>query len=151
MHHLFAKGVPEPFVERFGLIPPYYETRAGLYCVSATMLQNVYSPVAGPYRADLEPEYQSLKMLAPLFRAYWQSPEARAWALHQINEAELQAHWLRYDWLRFSRLSAYLRLRQPDAVIGHSIFIHRLTAEEVDQVLNRRYSDWQAALDSVAR
>jgi 4-amino-4-deoxy-L-arabinose transferase-like glycosyltransferase len=140
-----------PFVDGFGVIPPYYETRPGLYCVSATMLQNVYSPVGGNYRAEDEHEYQATKMLAPLFHAYWKSPETRTWALNQITEAELLHHWQRHDWLRFSRLCAYLRVRPPDAVIGYSIFIHRLSAAEIAQVLNGRYSDWLAALESPPR
>ncbi len=155
----FGSGKPEyygirathlPFVDGFGFIPPYYETQPGIYCVSATMLQNVYSPVGGPYRAEDEHEYQSTKMLAPLFRAYWHDPETRAWALAQIAEDELLRHWQRYNWLRFSRLAAYLRNRHPDAVIGHAMFIHRLSKAEIDETLNGRYSDWLHAVESPA-
>lgn len=139
-----------PFMDGSGIMHPYYETEGGLYCVSATMLQNVYSPVPGPYRAGLEQEYQSLRMLAPLFRAYWRDPEARAWALAQLDEAVLLRHWQRYDWLRFSRLATYLRHRPPEAVVGHTIFIHRLEEAELDRVLNLRYSDWLAAVSGLA-
>lgn len=134
-----------PFVDGFKFIHPYYETRAGLYCVSATMLHNVYSPV-GPYLAVHEAEYQSAKMLTPLFRAYWRDPTARQQALAQLPEDVLLRSWQRYDWLRFSRLSAYLLTRSPVATIGHSIMIYRITDGELDRVLNGRYSDWLAAV-----
>lgn len=137
-----------PFVDGASFVHPYYEAKAGLYCVSATMLQNVYSPVGGPYRAADESEYQDGRALTPLFRSYWHDPAARTWALSQIKEEELLLRWQRHDWLRFSRLATYLRHRRPDAVLGYSLFIYRLTDDELDRVLNRRYSDWAAAVSA---
>jgi len=155
----FGSGRPEyygiratalPFFHGFGRIHPYYEPRAGVYAVSATMLQEVYSPVGGNFTPELEREYQTLRALAPVFAAYWRSPEARAAVLATEPESALLRAWVRYDWLRFARLAAYLRAKEPIASAGHSILIYRLDAEEVDRVFNRRYSDWAAAVAGAA-
>lgn len=154
----FGSGKPDyygiqaarlPFVDGFKLIHPWTDTTAGLYCISATLLQGVYTPTGPDYTPALEREYQALKMLSPLFRDYWHDPERRTQALQQITEPELLRAWARFDWVRFARLTAYLRLREPDASIGHSILVYRLTSAEVDRVLNQRYTDWLAAVESV--
>jgi hypothetical protein len=37
--------------------------------------------------------------------------------------------------LRFARLTAYLRQREPDDHVGHSILIYRLTEEDLTEAL----------------
>lgn len=134
-----------PFVNGFKLRHPWYQPAAGLYCVSATMLQQVYSPVRGDWTPALEKEYQELRAREPLFRHYWQDPatqkEVRATGLAEAFER----NWDRFDLLRFARLSAVLRAREPDAMIGWSILIYRLSAAEVDAAINGPYSAWLAA------
>lgn len=156
----FGWGKPEyyqleatqlPFVNGFGLVHPYYEMAGGLYCVSATMLQEVYSSTRGDFTVALEGEYQSLRPYTALFRAYWQSPEARATVLRDFREEDLLRAWLRFDLLRFSRLCHYLRARPPEAMVGYSILIYRLTDAEIDRVLHQRYSDWAAAIEEAGR
>jgi 4-amino-4-deoxy-L-arabinose transferase-like glycosyltransferase len=140
-----------PFVNGFKQAPRWYEPRGGLYCVGATMLQEVYSPVRGGFTPGHEKEYQERKQAGPLFRAYWQDPAGRDELLKHFPAPQLEAAWMRFDWLRFARLAAYLRAKRPEAVIGYSIFIYRLTDDEVDRVLNRRYSDWLAAVEAPAQ
>ena len=55
---------------------------------------------------------------------------ARGTNLTQISRGPNQVLW-ELDCLRFSRLAQYLRFRHPDATIGYSIMIFRLSAEEV--------------------
>lgn len=123
-------------------IEPWYDLTAGTYCVSATILQQVYSPVRGPWTPELEKEYQEGRLKEPLFREYWNNPSVRA-ELRQHGVAEkFERTWLRHALLRFTRLCHYLRVRQPDALIGYSILIHRLTDDDLDAALNTPYSDF---------
>jgi hypothetical protein len=129
MGDFLYEGIPgEP------LAPYYYhhrprrwtELRAGLYCVGATQLQEVYSPWRGPWDRSRENAYQRLlrQMRAeiaggqrdPLIAEFGEGPSKPLWDL---------------DRLRFARLAQYLRLRRPDAMMGYSILVYRLSAEEV--------------------
>ncbi|MDI1335419.1 MAG: glycosyltransferase family 39 protein [Lacunisphaera sp.] len=145
------KAVALPFVNGFKLAHPWYEPGPGLYCVSATMLSEVYGTERGPWTTAAEKEYQQLRADEPLFRTYWQNPAT--WReVHELGAADAFEHrWRRYDALRFARLCHYLRARQPDAVVGYSFFIYRLTAAEVDAALNGSYSRWLAAIEQLAR
>lgn len=98
----------------------WFELGPGLYCVGATMLQNVYSGWRGPWSLERERNYIALRAL--LAKAPAKTPEEKK----RLFE-------LRYntDQMRFARLSQYLWLRRPEAVIGYSIFVYRLSAEEV--------------------
>lgn len=153
----FGSGEPDyygikaarlPFVNGFKEVPRWYEPRGGLYCIGATMLQEVYSPVRGGFTLDSEKEYQERRRAVPVFNAYWHDPAARDDLLRQFTAKQLDAVWMRFDWLRFARLATYLRAKPPEAVVGYSIFIYRLSDDEVDRVLNGRYSDWLAAVEA---
>jgi hypothetical protein len=137
-----------PFVNGFKQAPRWTELRAGLYCISATMLEEVYSPVRGGFTPGHEKEYQDRRRSVPVFNAYWHDPAARTDLLKQFTPKQLDAAWMRYDWLRFARLTAYLRVKRPEATIGYSILIYRLSDDEVNRVLNERYSDWLKAVAS---
>ncbi|HVU16778.1 MAG TPA: glycosyltransferase family 39 protein [Candidatus Didemnitutus sp.] len=139
-----------PFVNGFKIRPKWSEPTGGIYCISATMLDEVYSPVRGDYDAAMEQEYQNRRKALPLFRDYFSNPAARAKLVVDFKEQDLEAAWVRLDLLRFARLTAYLRARKPDAMIGYSILIYRLTDDEVNRVLNRRYSEWSAAVAGAA-
>jgi len=156
----FGSGKPEyyhlratqlPFVNGFNLAHPYYDMAGGIYCVSATMLQEVYSPVRGEFPPEREQEYQFLRGYIPAFRAYWQGPESRAEVLGKFEEDVLLRAWQRFDLLRFSRLCHYLRVRAPDAMVGYSILVHRLTDAEIARVLDQPYSEWAATIDAAGR
>jgi 4-amino-4-deoxy-L-arabinose transferase-like glycosyltransferase len=153
----FGSGEPDyygiqatrlPFVNGFKQAPRWSEPKGGLYCVGATMLQEVYSPVRGGFTLGHEKEYQERRRAVPVFNAYWHDPAARENLLKQFTTKQLDATWARYDWLRFARLATYLRVKPPEAVIGYSIFVFRLTDDEVNRVLNGRYSDWLAAVEA---
>jgi len=90
--------------------------KPGLYCLSASNLQQVFL-LPSPWTPALEGEYRHLV-----------AGEAT------LGEGPLPA---RLELLRFARLCACLRLRQPDAVIGGSILVFRMQAPELDQALLR--------------
>ena len=50
--------------------------------------------------------------------------------------------WSRYDRLRFARLCLYLRARGPDANVGYSILVFRLTTAEVAGAISARWTDF---------
>lgn len=141
------RGTRLPFMNGFKLPPAWYEPAAGLYCVSATMLQQVYSPASGPWTPAFEREYQALRASAGLFRQYFTVPNARAELERETPAEQWRRAWRRYDELRFARLCHYLRARRPDAVIAHTIFAYRLTAAEIQTVLNGPYSEWLRAIE----
>ena len=86
----------------------------GIYCVSATMLQAVHIVPMGRWCRFYEQDYQRLLS----------SEEARR------KEADL------FRQLRFGRLAAYLREREPDDYVGYSILIFGLSDEEVKEALH---------------
>jgi hypothetical protein len=129
-------GADDPFYRGIGGIElsPYYTfgrqlkwepLTPGLYCVGASMLQDAASPYAGPWTRQREAAYQYLKhkleaeiaagLRAPSFK--WDTdPKMELWNL---------------DRARFARLCSYLRVRAPDAVIGRTILVFRLSELEV--------------------
>jgi len=51
------------------------------------------------------------------------------------------------DRLRFARLAQYLRLLRPEAMIGYSILIYRLSAEEVHAAVNGTAAELADAME----
>jgi 4-amino-4-deoxy-L-arabinose transferase-like glycosyltransferase len=126
---------------------PWYWLEPGIYCVSATMLQHVYSSVRGPWTLGLEAEYQQLRQQDAMFRLYQSEPGRRAELQREVSAPQWNAAWARYDLLRFARLCHYLRARRPDAVIGHSIFVYRLSAAEIADATAGPIANWSAAIE----
>ena len=58
------------YINGFHEDEPYIPLGPGLYCVGATMLEQVYSTVRGPWTDELEKEYQFLRTYEPTFRIY---------------------------------------------------------------------------------
>jgi hypothetical protein len=105
----------------------------GVYCVSATILD-----VIGPsfYKAEDERNYQAaLENLIAFARA---SENEQTWSalLRQTGEKYWHDLFKQFDQLRTGRLVAFLRNRQPDAMIGYSILIYRLTDTDVARAVN---------------
>ena len=100
----------------------------GVYCVSATMLDvigNVF------YAPEYEKNYQAaLSDLTSLARA---SESEQEWSalMQRTGDQYWQQLFVQFDRLRAGRLMAYLRRRQPDAMVGYSILIYRLTDTDV--------------------
>jgi 4-amino-4-deoxy-L-arabinose transferase-like glycosyltransferase len=125
---------------------PYIPLGPGLYCVSATMLQEVYSSVRGDWTVALEKEYEFLRSFEPAFKAYAEDPAAKARLDLELPPEKWQQSRDRFLHLRFARLCYYLRVRRPDAEIGYSIMIYRLSAGEVDAATKGSLKDWAALI-----
>ena len=126
---------------------PYVPLGPGVYCVGASMLQQVYSSVRGPWTIELEKEYQLLRTFEPVFRAYAEDPSARARFNREMPPEKWRASRDRFLHLRFARLCYYLRVRRPDAVIGYSIFVYRLDAGEVRAATAGSLRDWSLLIE----
>ena len=119
----------------------WYELEPGLYCLSATALQNVYSGWRGPWTLGKERSmlaYRSMLAEAP-------PPQTAA-------ERKVRADRLfNLDQLRFVRLCNYLRIRQPDAMVGYSFLIYRLSGAEVHAAAYGTMNEFAAIMDQAIR
>jgi len=115
--------------------PPFHALTGGIYCVSATMLQSVYTRAPGPWAAPYEEAYQRLKSrLGP-------TTANRDELAHDAPRSPQEAATWRqltsdFDQLRVARLAAYLRRRDPDDRIGYSILVFRLSDQDVRDALD---------------
>jgi len=148
--HYRLGAVLMPTINDFKQPRPWYWTEPGLYAVSATMLQQVYSPIRGPWTAENEAQYQALRKLDPQFRALKASPYGHPELMKDTTPFEWAGKWNLYDVLRFTRLCHYLRARQPDATAGYSILIYRLTQAELDAALEGSVDKLAAAIERAA-
>lgn len=121
----------------------WFELEPGLYCISATMLQDVYGIRPGPWMIKLEKDFQYLKVAAK------ENIASGTWStrLPDTGHHPEQPLWL-LDRLRFARLCHYLKSRKPDAIINHSQFVFRLSSAELDVFLNRPYSALAAQIEA---
>jgi hypothetical protein len=108
-----------------GLRPVAPPMTGGVYCISATMFQQIYTYVRHGWTPAHERRYAELSAWAD---AWWAGFDRtpRETAAQLFNELE---H------LRFGRLCAGLQRRTPDDEVGYSILIFRLTDAEVRSYL----------------
>jgi dolichyl-phosphate-mannose-protein mannosyltransferase len=135
------------YINGFHEDEPYLPLGPGLYCIGATVLQQVYSTVQGPWTMELEKEYQFLRTFEPMFQAYATDADARERLSKDLSPEKWTASRDRFMHLRFARLCYYLRVRRPDAVVGYSIFIYRLNAEEVRAATAGSLRDWSSLVE----
>jgi hypothetical protein len=93
------------------------ELRAGIYCIGATALANVYGEAPGRWNMYYENTYRDLLS-----------------SRSQAVDAEPSTDKLLL-WLRLARLYAYLRPREPDDHVGYSLLIYRLSEEQLHAAL----------------
>jgi len=141
-----------PFINVFRIEQPLVRLEPGLYCIGATMLSHVYSDVRGPWTIALENEYQAARVIEPDLVGYTTTAGKKADMERTASAARWTAIIKRYDVLRFARLCYYLRLRAPEAQVGYSIFIYRLSAAEIHAATAGTLGDWTALIErTVAR
>ncbi len=119
----------------------------GVYAISATMLQHVYSNIRGEWTLELEKEFQQLRSMESTLLAY--QNDAKQWEtlLLAAPAQNWTIAWKRYELLRFARLCHYLRVRNPDAMIGHSILIFRVDEFEINAAIGGSLSQWRQLLE----
>lgn len=139
------------FVNNFGFEHHFVPLEAGFYCVSATIVQQVYTTVPGPWNLEREKEYQELRRLEPLFLAYVRDPARREELNRDAPADRWQNAMKRHEALRMARLATYLRARSPDAEAGWSILIYHLTTEEIRAAALGTWSEWSQLIESASR
>jgi 4-amino-4-deoxy-L-arabinose transferase-like glycosyltransferase len=137
---IFGTEIAPSYVEQ---PRPWVEWGPGLYAVSATMLQDVYSPFAGRWDAQKENNFQILSR-----GAREQRLKDPASAVIPVT-SELGSNYRTLERLQFSRLMNYLRLRQPDAVLGYTVFVHRLSAAEAQVITSGDTPSYLAMLEAL--
>jgi hypothetical protein len=121
------------FLEHYGiralLLPQDYERRKsipetlqpGTYIICATMLQGIgANPIRGPWLRKYEEGYQAIGRELPSMAR--DTPEG------------MQAFHI-FEYLRFSRLCAYLRGREPDAWIAPNVLVYELDGKSLSEAL----------------
>ena len=88
----------------------------GIYCVSSTLLQTMYTTVMGPWAVPYEKTYRQLLQ------------KQTAGKLNPEDVIALERY-------RFARLCSSLRKRNPDAEAGYSILIYNLSRRDLERAL----------------
>ncbi len=134
MYDIRAQALPMFFPRWDGSVPG--PLTGGLYCISASMLESVYTPpFFGRWNEKYEGYYQDMqKVVAPFQRAA-SDPAALEQMLGSAPPAELKEAFNQYRVLRFARLCSCLRQREPDDEIGYSILIYRLSDADIAAAL----------------
>lgn len=145
IHATLLPGLPEVGAER-----PWHALQPGIYAISATLLQQVYSPVRGPWTLEWEKEFQELRAGETLLLEFQHNPARRAALLAATPEEKWRAAWRRYELLRFARLCHWLRVHAPEANLGGSILVHRVSAAELKAAVGGSLSDWQQLIERTA-
>jgi hypothetical protein len=108
----------------------------GFYCISATMLQSVYLPPMGPWCAPYEASYAQVSEEIDRLLVSAPGSEARRAVVDEHGLPYWRDLFVRYNVLRFQRLCAYLRHREPDDRIAYSFLVYHLGSDEIHQALH---------------
>ncbi|MEO6876795.1 MAG: phospholipid carrier-dependent glycosyltransferase [Opitutaceae bacterium] len=102
------------------------QLQSGLYCISVTLFQGLYTLTPGPWTAERETLY---------------------WRLLGIVSTRPPTHaeGITFEHLQFARLRLSLADREPLARVGYSILVFRLSAAELAQAL---YAPWPGSAGS---
>jgi hypothetical protein len=128
-----AKPLPGYFDRSTPRVPE--PLTGGVYCISATMLQGLYLMARGKWSAEHEEKYQATLHNLRILDGTGSSESDRAALLRQTGEDFWVKVFHALEQLRFARLAAHLRSREPDAHVGFSILIYRLSDQEVSRAL----------------
>lgn len=118
-----------------------FRYQAGVYAISATVLQQVYFEFRDPktqkrqtghvWTGQMESEYHRLRSRFDLFIA---APDTSA-ARQPFAKKAFAREFYRFEKLRLARLCAYLRQREPDQNVNHTILIYELDKAAIDSAL----------------
>ncbi|HVU32613.1 MAG TPA: glycosyltransferase family 39 protein [Opitutaceae bacterium] len=143
-YHIHARRLE--MINGFKIPQPFVRLEPGVYCISTTALVQVYSGIRGPWTLEREKAFESLRQLEPAFADYDAHPERRAEWHQRVPKLNWADSRELYELLRFARLCAYLRAREPDAQIGYSINIYHVSQAELDAAVNGSFAMWRDAI-----
>lgn len=141
----FGMGDPTYYGIKTGFLPSYMDKwrvkdmeplRGGVYCIGATMLQVVYLDADGPWAVPYERAYQRLLPEARRLQDAQSDPQARENLRREKGSDYWEQTYSMFEELRFARLCSFLRQREPDDQVGHSILIYRVSDQELNRALS---------------
>jgi hypothetical protein len=140
----FGTGDPKFYGINAQLLPSYlnvappqtFPLQNGIYCLSATMLQGVYSRFHPPWTSADETLYDQVCAQINRWNSTANDPVARENLLQEQGSANWATCINLYGELRLARLCAYLRHRAPDDEVDHSILIYHLSNAEVQHAVS---------------
>ncbi len=108
----------------------------GLYAISATLLQTVYTRTFGPWNKVYEHDYQELLKQVAVFEKTARDPAARQALIGEFSAEAWVRAYESFENLRFGRLCAWLRHHgEPTDNVGYAILIWRLDAAQIQDAL----------------
>lgn len=142
----FGTGRPEYYKIQATILPGFFDRtpagpieplQPGYYAISSTLLAGVYLHCYGPWTSRYEQAYQAQSRIAEEIMRAQGNPAALRQLELRFQSQGLQQLLFEYPRLRLARLCAWLRERDrlPDANIGNSILIFKLSAEELQSAL----------------
>jgi hypothetical protein len=141
----FGTSNPEYHGIKYNALPCYPDWRPhvpfgygpGIYAISATLYESVYTLTFGPWNNNFEQKYQLCLQEMEAYQAGEKNPalHAQLLALHPQKYWDDEFGWFAH--LRFARLTAWLRHHKPspDANVGYSILIWHLSLEDLKSAL----------------
>ena len=140
-HYYGVYGNRLPTVNGLEPLEPFQgRLTGGIYCICATNLESIAPPVMGRWAVPYENAYQQL-------RAEIKPPgETSSLATPEQQQMEAQKRRL-FQILRFNRLCAFLRHREPDDHVAYSMLIYRLTDDDLRRALDDPPAELLPAID----
>ncbi|MCE9593205.1 MAG: glycosyltransferase family 39 protein [Planctomycetes bacterium] len=114
----------------------FAEPRGGTYLLSATLVQGICTAAPGPWLPLYEQAYREARSQATRYLAARADPDALATLLAEAPEAAWQNALVGWDNLRFARLMAYVRTKEPIENLCGSILVFELTDAEIANALD---------------
>ncbi|MCF3650843.1 ArnT family glycosyltransferase [Synoicihabitans lomoniglobus] len=152
----FGYGDPEQEgidAVRFG--DSYFDRRArvvpakvqgGIYCISATMYQQVYTPTRGAWTLSFEATYAKLRTWVQHFSQRPAGAPITDMQGNPLTSAEVTTRLWNYEALQFGRLCHYLQNRAPDDYVGYSILVYELSDADINLAVNSPLAAVNAAI-----
>lgn len=137
----FGTGRPAYYGIQATLLPGFLDRRprqlpaplgGGVYCISASVL-NLVSDMF--WKPENEKNYQASIENIKSYNKAAENEQTRAALIERTGDEYWWRTFLQFDQFRMGRLAAFLRHREPDAMVGYSILIFRLTDSDVAAAL----------------
>ncbi len=111
-----------------------YPLTPGIYAISATLYEGIYTKAMGPWNKIYERFYRRCIMNLMTYQMTAGHPAERAALLAKYPQSFWDHQYKIFEVLRFNRLCAWLRhKRPPDDNVGYSILIWHLNADEIHE------------------
>ena len=115
---------------------PFFPLTQGLYCISATNLQQQYLLPSCRWTESMEKAYQEANQIIAEYKKEGGGSKVQNPLVLKLGEIFWNQFMEFYNKLRFARLCALLRRKNPDAFAGYSILLYQVTDEEAERAEN---------------